>query len=233
MVTRLFAFISMNKARLNTIILLIIAGGTLPSMSQTTLYFVQTRQVEGGNSKPGDNSNLFLTINDKGCYDSDRKGMTVGNGFLRYMGEGNGICTYHGESYWGIATYRLKADHSRLNIVDESKQCIYIYERRNMNNASCITSSKIKPKESKQSASTAVVPILPQMPEQKSENPKLKDVVCPSCNGTGRIAIPIPTAALVEGSQYCEYCQRYIKNTSWHIHQICSHCHGRKYIKQY
>lgn len=99
---------------------------------QQTIYYQQEKIIslpekkekQGNHHKEG----MFLTFNPKGCYDSDKKGYDVGNGFREIVSTGNNTTLYIGDSYWGNgAIYKVTHDKSRINITIGNK--IYVYAR--------------------------------------------------------------------------------------------------------
>jgi len=201
-------------------------------IAQTTICFVQTKEVENGQIKPGDKSYLFLTTTDKGCYDSDKDGMSVGNGFLRFSNMQNGIRNYRGDSYWGKAIYRLKADYSRLNIVDIENDKVYIYERRDISHVACQTSSKIK-SQMINTQSDEKTPFIPTSPYNQPYNQSeaTERTVCHVCKGTKREKYYIVSAAasMVERHEYCSECHEMMREYNLHRHRVCTACKGKGY----
>lgn len=197
-------------------------------IAQKTICFVQTKEVENGQIKPGDKSYLFLTITDKGCYDSDKEGMSVGNGFLRFSNMQNGIKNYRGDSYWGNAIYRLKADYSHLNIVDIQNDKIYIYERCEISQVTCRTSSKIK-SQAVSPQSGGAVPFIPTSPYNQPET--TERTVCHVCKGTKREKYYIVSAAvsMAERHEYCPECHEMMREYNLHKHRVCTACKGKGY----
>ena len=117
---------------------------------QSTYYYQQEKLIDlrtkqhspGCHHKAG----LFLTFNEKGCYDSDRNGYDVGNGFREKVGQSNGLTFYKGNSYWGNnAKYTVNADKSRINV--EVSDIVYVYVRSQIPQG-VKTSSLIKVKSS-------------------------------------------------------------------------------------
>jgi len=53
--------------------------------------------------------------------------------------------------------------------------------------------------------------------------------ICNQCNGSRRQRIPIPCPT--EVYKYCEVCDQIMTMASYHIHQVCSVCHGRGTVK--
>lgn len=202
-------------------------------IAQKTICFVQTKEVENGQIKPGDKSYLFLSITDKGCYDSDKDGMSVGNGFLKLSDIQNGIKNYYGDSYWGKAEYRLKTDYSRLNIVDIQNDKVYVYERREISQVACRTSSKIKSQAVSPQIGEAV-PFIPapsynQQYDHQSET--VERIVCHVCKGTKREKYYIVSAVIpmVERHERCPECHEMMREYNLHKHRVCTACKGKGY----
>lgn len=201
-------------------------------IAQTTICFVQTKEAKNGIIKTGDKSYLFLTITDKGCYDSDKDGMSVGNGFLKLSDIQKDIINYYGDSYWGKAVYRLKADYSHLNIVDIQNDKVYIYERREISNISCRTSSKIKSQvASTQSDRTTPFISTPSYNRQYNQSEATERTVCHVCKGTKRekYYIVSSAASMVERHEYCSECHEMMREYNLHKHRTCTVCKGKGY----
>ncbi len=200
---------------MKTIVLILLCVVLKFSVCGQTYYYKQILQVtpEGQHGK-GDGSGQFITFNDKGCYDSDKDGYTVNNGFLKYVQKGNGILVYYGNSYWGKAYYYFKEDRSRLNVQIEESGEVYVYTKF-IALAGVETSSKIKEKVSTVSfvISTYTPPILPDITEEPTL-PKRTSTKCRNCNGTG----------------ICPFCggKGWYENIyNDHIYD-CIECHGMK-----
>jgi hypothetical protein len=172
----------------------------------TIRYYKQIKIVtKNGQQQQGDNRGQFITFTDNGCYDSDKWGYDVKNGFLKYKGNANGYNTYYGSSFWGTATYYFKNDYSRLNIVVEATDITYVYELATppANAETCALIKESKP--------NSVNPITPANPVVVNSNNTLptppptstssKDITCKSCNGTGK-------CTMCHGSpkKTCTYC---------------------------
>lgn len=98
---------------------------------QNTYYYRQEKIIDrfSKNMQNGayDKAGMFITFNSKGCYDSDKKGFDVGNGFRNEISRNNKYITYIGPSFWGEAEYITTLDKDRINIKTISK--IYVYAR--------------------------------------------------------------------------------------------------------
>ena len=90
-----------------------------------SLFYAQTRfyrlssVVENDSKKSAGSSGIFVTFNEKGCYDSDKDGFSMNHGFLKYSGSNDRGILYQGQSYWGIADYHFAPDYSVLNVRDK------------------------------------------------------------------------------------------------------------------
>lgn len=104
----------------------------ITSSTNGQVYFYKQEKVVNVNtriSSKGDLSGQFVTFTNKGCYDSDKEGYSVNNGFLSYVFENDKFATYQGESYWGTAQYRVSFDKSRINVVLPDKILVYVRTR--------------------------------------------------------------------------------------------------------
>lgn len=105
---------------------------TIQLMAQKSIYYQQEKiidhftksEVVGKHHEEG----MFLTFNQQGCYDSDKNGCDVGNGFREEVSKTEKTILYIGDSFWGNgATYKVAQDKSRINIIVGNK--IYVYVR--------------------------------------------------------------------------------------------------------
>jgi hypothetical protein len=182
------------------------------AQNYVTRYYKQIKIVDQNKKvQIGDNSGQFITFNDKGCYDSDKSGYEVKNGFLKYKGNDNGYNTYYGSSFWGTATYFFLKDYSRLNIVLEATDITYVYELTtppaNVNTCSLIKETQPVTSPANPISSVVVNPITPIEGNNNgttSSSTNSRETMCKSCNGTGK----------------CTMCGGYPKKT-------CSYCDGR------
>lgn len=98
--------------------------------AQTTYYYSQEKIVDPvtKNTTSGSRhqAGLFITFNAKGCYDSDRQGFDVGNGFREKVSAGDRLVTYIGGSYWGDARYVVSAAKDRINIHTPDRILVYV-----------------------------------------------------------------------------------------------------------
>lgn len=115
-----------------TFFLLLFAIASI-SMSAQTYYYRQIAKVSNGIRSAGNNSGQFITFTKDGCYDSNKNGISVNNGFQNYKIYENGIYYYLGGSYWGSqCQYCFNAAKNRLNIIpDNETGIIYVYQRVN------------------------------------------------------------------------------------------------------
>lgn len=215
----------MKKLLLLSIVIMTIFNG----ISQTiTIPFKLTKQVVNGkiSSKPCEY--LFLTIDQRVCYDSDRKGFTVGNGVLRQISKGEKYTIYEGESFHGQSIYRLRNDFNKLNVEDINKGIIYVYERfdipENISTSTCIRSTtpshnSIGTASFIQSPQYDTFPLTTSEPRQRSR--------CSACGGTGSVKIFVGSSNYsVDVTYKCNICNEIMHTYDKHIHQTCSSCNG-------
>ncbi|WP_295940134.1 hypothetical protein [uncultured Alistipes sp.] len=203
------------------------------SVSAQTRYYKQIKVVDTNRKQsPGDGSGQFITFNKDVCYDSDRNGYTVNNGFAKF-GKDNGERVYYsGTSYWGNATYIFTENYNRLNIV-LSGGTTYVYVL-SAAPANAKTSSLIKKHEPVPAPSPVVVIPGPDPlpPSPRPDKLQLKRRQCSFCNGScvnpGKDYIPNYTGQ--EQTRYCAHCGGY---SAPHTHGKCPSCNGKGYIETY
>lgn len=120
----------MNKRFFN--LLLIVALCNIPYIyGQETFYYKLTKKVQKGIAYTNTAGGQFVTFSGNKCYDSDKYGISVGNGELSYDKQYStaNTKTYIGNSYFGNVIYRFKSDLSVLN-VEVNSNLIYVYKRQ-------------------------------------------------------------------------------------------------------
>jgi hypothetical protein len=181
-----------------------------------TAWYKQTAVVDQNSKKSnGDKTGQFIAFTKMGCYDSNKEGYDVGNGFLEYKGLENNIHVYYGNTFWGKGSYFFNSDFSRLNIRTEAG-ITYVYEKTAAP-AATVTSAKIvkkpDPVANTSPSNTTPVYIPPTMPNSPpvpgGGSTVSNRIQCNSCKGTGRCSSC--NGNYVLGN--CTYCNGYGKKT--------------------
>ncbi len=200
-------------------------------MGQTTYYYKQTKTVDSNKQVGvGDNTGQFVSFTHSGCYDSDKDGFNVNNGFLKLLKTTSDLRIYYGPSYWGMAYYYVKADYSKINvkIVESGKTLVY---DRATPAAKVFTSSHIK----KSAPGNGVVIINNQevfIPENGNSQitGEMQNVTCTFCSGTGTAPYPTYYGGITDRYIYCNTCKKADRD---HYHSSCPSCQGKGYTTKY
>ena len=228
------------------LILAVVCVTSLFAGNRVTRYYKQIKIVTADKrEQAGNGGGQFIYFNEMGCYDSDKDGFDVKNGFLAYKGNAGGYHTYYGDSYWGKATYYFLNDYSRLNIVVEQGGVTYVYELAKPPanvTTSALTKNKVERKPDGNPGSTVVIvdPVIPvdhgvgnQIISIGSDNnSKVSSKrTCPGCNGTGNGPEEIIYQPNYTGSNSC-YCSTCGRTGSCHTHRTttCKVCYGKGYV---
>jgi hypothetical protein len=184
----------MKKITLFSTLLLFPASGLLAD-SSVTRYYKQVKVVtKDRKEQAGDGSGQFITFNDKGCYDSDKSGYTVKNGFLKLGKATSERVYYSGGSYWGEAMYIFTENYNRMNIIVEKSGVTYVYARATPP-AGVTTCALIRTTETLPTPNPVIVnpvnPINPINPiDRRTPTAKQKYVTreesCPQCYNSGK-----------------------------------------------
>ena len=202
-----------------------------------TRYYKQIKVVtKDRNEQAGNGSGQFITFNDKGCYDSDKSGYDVSNGFLKFGKSTADRVYYSGNSYWGEAMYIFEDDYKRLNIRVEDSGITYVYVQATPP-ANVYTCALIK--EAKPNLVTPVNPIVvnpvPTPPPILTPDPAPISTkrICPGCNGTGNGHEEIVYQTNYTGNNNSCYCSKCGTTGSCHTHRttLCKVCYGKKYVE--
>lgn len=149
-------------------LLLMILSLIPPSLSYAQTRFYRLSFVmESGTKKSVNSSGIFVTFTEKGCYDSDRDGFSMNNGFLKFAGNGNKGILYQGQSYWGSADYCFASDYSVLNVRDKYG-VVYVYHLSSPNGQSQSTYYSVR--RSTAPSSGGVTTVMPNMPSSDSDD---------------------------------------------------------------
>ena len=238
----------MNKRFFN--LLLIVALCNIPYIyGQETFYYRKTKKVQKGIAYTNTAGGQFVTFSGNKCYDSDKYGISVGNGELSYDKQYStaNTKTYIGNSYFGNVIYRFKSDLSVLN-VEVNSNLIYVYKRQ-VAPSSVTTCSLIRKKGSSGSGSgyipvnpvtsyggtysgtaTTTSPVRNQNSTKKNQQPVKH--TCPLCHGAKRIVKDTytPLYGTEDYRVRCNECGEYFMRSTGHTHITCPQCHGRGYF---
>lgn len=118
----------MNRLLLITIILIEV-GQT--SIAQT-YYYRFTKSIIKGEPNTNVSGGQFITFDGRKCFESDKYGNNVGNGFMAYdtdVSKSTNLKAYWGSCYWSKNAYmKFNADKSVMNIETNAGK-IYVYKR--------------------------------------------------------------------------------------------------------
>jgi len=217
------ATIPKNRARFKKLVVFctfcFLSATCLFAGNTVTRYYKQIKIVtKDKKEQTGNSSGQFITFNDNGCYDSDKSGYTVNNGFLKFGKSTSERVYYSGSSYWGQAMYIFMENYGRLNIVIEDSGVTYVYVLATPP-ANVFTSALIKVNEKTSTATTTYPPPTTTTTEKTWHN-------CGCCNGTGNCR----NHRCVGGKQQCGTCggvgRHY--NTYTKLYESCANplCRG-------
>lgn len=234
------------------VLLMFIGILTLPIKSQTTSYYALAKKKHNGVVSSKVTGGQFITFLSDICYESNRKGIGVGHGTLKFnKGYSNSSYKlYMGNSYWGnSATFKFKSDLSVLNVVLENGD-IYVYKRQ-IAPASAITCSLIRKKGNSSGNGGSYSPSYPnngygggyntnnggsssssQRQNTVPSRTQPTKHTCSLCNGQRRI-VKDTYPSLYGQSDYqvkCNECGGYFMRSTGHTHITCPQCHGKGYF---
>ena len=210
----------------------------------TTRYYKQTKIVtKDRKEQAGNGSGQFITFNDKGCYDSDNKGFTVNNGFLKFGKETAERVYYSGSSYWGEAMYIFTENYGRLNIVVEESGITYVYvlvtPPANVYTCALIKETKNNPTPVSPTNSVNPIVVNPINPVvvtpigggnsgSTTSSTNSRETMCKSCNGGGKC-----TMCYGSPKKTCTYCdgrgRKVYGSGSNAEYSRCAVCNGTGY----
>ena len=230
----------------NLVLLLLIICVCRNAMSQTH-YYKLTKKIENGEQYSNTAGGQFITFDGETCFDSDKYGISVGNGRLRLDNQySSSTKTYIGNSYFGNTVYRFKPDLSILNII-VNKNLIYVYKRETPP-ATQTTCTLIRQKKSSNTSSNQATynPIYSggydnsynssNTANDNSNTSKQKNKVrkrCAYCSGKGeRIQHESVSTFGLDGPRvHCNICNQSWSYGTVHSHHKCSHCNGTGYYE--
>ena len=205
--------------------------------SPVTRYYKQTKIVTADHKeRAGDGSGQFITFVDNGCYDSDKKGYTVNNGFLKFGKSTADRVYYSGSSYWGQATYLFTEKYGRLNIRIEDSGITYVYVLATppVNVSTCALIKEKKPDTVNpvNPISGSVDVVFPPLPERnKPPERKIVRKQCSLCKGKGECFKGDSFDYTGNATKsWCSICESYRYP---HYHSSCPSCSGKGYTEKH
>lgn len=216
--------------------------------AQNTYYYNQIRIVDNNSTSVSGQGGQFITFVDNICYESNNKGLPVGNGTLKYdlSQKDKDILIYCGNSYWGKnAVFKFTSDLATLNVVTENGD-VYLYKRTTAP-ANVTTCSLIRKNSSSSSSfgeiSGGSYPNVPSQPvfngggatsttpiktTPERNTPTRVWHECGLCHGKRTIVRESSVPTYGQDTQwYCNQCGRNVWRSSGHSHVTCSQCHGQ------
>ena len=235
----------MNK-RIKLFIILVLCYSNIIH-AQTTYYYKLTKKIKDGVEYTNTAGGQFVSFINNICYDSDKYGISVGNGQLTLDNEhSNNSKTYIGNSYFGNVIYRFKTDMSVLNVI-VNKNLIYVY-KKTVPADNILTCSLIRKKETTSEISTSYAQNPMVGASYNNSHNDIKTTInsqntvkqktkvrkrCTHCNGRGELIQHeyVGTFGNDGPRVHCNIC-----NQSWsfgtvHAHHKCSHCKGTGYCE--
>ena len=214
-------------------------------VGQTTYYYKLTKKIQNGNEYTNTAGGQFITFAGNKCYDSDKYGISVGNGQLVYEDQySSNSKTYIGQSYFGNVVYRFKVDLSVLNVI-VNDNLIYVYKRQTAP-SSATTCSLIRKRSGTSSGGGVYDQTIPNNGHgevfmnggstyntpttSSSGNQPSKKVwhECSLCRGKRTIVRESYVATNGKDTQwYCSQCGRSVWQSSGHSHVTCTQCRGQ------
>lgn len=206
------------------IISLLFLGIILSCNAQTFMY-KRIAIVDEGIKRTATGDVHYITFTPKGCYESNKQGISEDYGFIKYMKDENNLHCYYGKSSFGNAYYYFSSDYNRINIkTNEDK--IYVYIRT----VDKMPLAYMRKKHEMERSSSTYIPVIPIQitTEKQSEGtPKEKQSrygyktchlchgsgKCSTCNGTGHT-----NSYYIGEERLCPNCKNNIGK--------CSVCHG-------
>lgn len=217
------------------------------AMGQTTIYYKFTKKIQNGIEYTNTAGGQFISFLNGTCYDSDKWGISVGNGHLVFEEQySNSSKTYIGNSYFGKVVYRFKNDLSLLNII-VSENLVYVYKRTTApsNQTTCsLIRKKNRSKTSADQSSQRSVNIdtydnlgvnlnaLDNNTNTSRQKTKVRKQ-CAYCSGKGeRIQHEYVSTFGLDGPRvYCRICNQSWSYGTVHVHHKCNHCNGSGYYE--
>lgn len=220
--------------RLNYLYLLtvIILSCAFQFTKAQTVMYKRIMTVMNGNKQATNDDAHYITFNDKGCYESDKNGISDnGNKFIKFIKNENNLHCYYGNGFFGNAFYYFSSDYSRLNI--KMDDIIYVYTKE----ISLQTTASLRKKQATSpSDNTIIAPTPIIVYENNNSNSsstpstKLHRNMCNYCKGT-RVD-PSPTYGPdYTGEADPEYCNICHAMKDRHYHTKCPSCGGKGYYE--
>lgn len=217
---------------------------------QETFYYKLTKKIQGGITYTNMAGGQFITFSGNKCYDSDKYGISVGNGELFYDKQYSAANTktYVGSSYFGNVLYRFKSDLSVLNVI-VNNSLIYVYKRQTAP-SSVMTCSLIRKEKNRGSNvgeytpaysgisgydgsfNTTTTNNTPRQNTNTTNRHQPTKHTCNLCHGQKRI-VKDTYPALYGTKDYkvkCNECGGYFLRSTGHTHITCPQCHGKGYF---
>lgn len=213
-----------------------------------TYYYKLTKKIEAGNVYTNTAGGQFITFLGNTCYESDKDGISVGNGKLKFEKDfSNKLLIYLGSSYFGNnVKFKFTQDRNLLNVETVDGR-IYVYKKQPAP-SSVTTCSLIRKKGSSGSGSgyipinpvtsydgtysgtgTTTTPIQNENTTNKRQQTKY---TCSLCHGKRRIVKD--TYPALYGTKDCQVrcneCGGYFLRSTGHTHITCPQCHGKGYF---
>ena len=218
--------------------------------AQNVSYYALTKTSRNGAISTNVSGGQFITFMGDICYESNKKGIGVGHGTLKFNTSysNSNYKVYMGCSYWGQnAIFKFKSDWSALNVVLENGD-VYVYKKQTAP-PSATTCSLIRGKSSSSGSGSYTSSSSPTYQNNNSggynnsgntggnsntnrNNNSKQRRDCSLCHGKGRIVrnSSVPTYGN-DSRVRCNECGGYFMRSSGHSHVTCTQCHGRGYLE--
>ena len=214
--------------------------------AQNVHYYKLIRIQQDGTSNRNVSGGQFITFSGSTCFESNSKGLSVGNGLLKKnTSYSNSQYTiFQGSSYWGKSTtFKFNADKSVLNVVLDNGD-VYVY-KRSTPPAGVTTCSLIRKQGGGGSAGgggtyegrggfvPTAYPSQPASQTTPQHTPTSsgsryveKTYQCTHCHGKGTVIDCDSSIPDFSGNgKYCSECGKHVPMC--HVHKRCPSCHGK------
>lgn len=171
------------------VILMCFYIGCNAAFAQKTYLYKRVMVVKNGIKSAKNDDAHFITINSKGCYESDRDGYTKNTGFANFTKNEKNLHCYYGNCYYGNAHYYFSSNYDRINIV-LNDNLVYVYQRE-MSGRTTASMRKTRKKTDNPGRIDGTIVVIPDNPTptiiDEPERPKRQSLYskCNYCNGTG------------------------------------------------